>query len=344
MASQQGVCTNFSNCLKADNKEKISIPMGSDFVCPECGKDLTPTQNGTGGIIRGFKKTLIASVVTALIALTAWGIYQLVPEPIPTGTVKGINNPTTQGEKIVVNVSGEHKKGMKEMLFEILDPQNKSLKKEVWNESGSKASHELSLKTDDWEIGTYQYSFRVKNISDKSFEIKGNFKLISKTGLSDLPPTPTVPGNGSSDPGSLGGAKVPMEAKLNFQQGMTYSERQNYNNAIKEFTLAIEKYPNYAVAYSNRAGAYIRQKKYNIALEDLNRAVQIEQNNPEIYYNLMALHSIEKRIDLALYALDKCLKYGFNNYDALRKDSDLANLRKNTEYWETLEKHKIFLK
>jgi len=341
MASQQGVCTNFSNCLKADNKEKISIPMGSDFVCPECGKDLTPIQNGTGGIIRPFKKPLIASVVTAL---TVWGIFQLVPESLPTGIVKGINNPTTQGEKIIINVSGEHKKGLKEMLFEVLDPQNKSLEKKVWNESGSKASHELSLKTDDWEIGTYQYSFRVKNISDKSFEIKGNFKLISKTGLSVPPPTPTVPGNGSSDPGNLSGARVPSEAKLNFQQGMTYAKLKDYENAITEFTFAIDKYPNYAVAYSNRASMYIRQKKYNIALENLNRAVQIEQNNPEIYYNLMALHSIEKRIDLALYALDKCLKYGFNNYDALRNDSDLANLRKDTEYRKTLEKHKIFLK
>ncbi|MCK7504970.1 MAG: hypothetical protein MZV70_13420 [Desulfobacterales bacterium] len=40
---------------------------------------------------------------------------------------------------------------------------------------------------------------------------------------------------------------------------------KDYDNAIKEFTVAIQKYPAYDVAYSNRAVAYMQQKKFNKA-------------------------------------------------------------------------------
>jgi Flp pilus assembly protein TadD, contains TPR repeats len=75
-------------------------------------------------------------------------------------------------------------------------------------------------------------------------------------------------------------AKLTPEAKQHLQQGMTYAAlaqgnpktaSENYENASMEFSRAIELYPNYAEAYSNRGVAYMQQKKYNKALEDLKR-------------------------------------------------------------------------
>ncbi len=43
-------------------------------------------------------------------------------------------------------------------------------------------------------------------------------------------------------------------------------------------------------------------------------------------------------------SLDKYFEYGFNDYDALQKKTDLAKLRKQSEYKTILQKHKIFLK
>jgi len=42
-------------------------------------------------------------------------------------------------------------------------------------------------------------------------------------------------------------------------------------------------------------------------------------------------------------ALDAALANGFQNYDALRKDPELLNLRKSPEWRKTLEKYKVFL-
>ena len=135
-----------------------------------------------------------------------------------------------------------------------------------------------------------------------------------------------------------------VEAKLNLQQGMNYVKAKDYDNAIKEFTVAIEKYPDYAVAYSNRAIAYMQQKKFNKAMDDLKKASEIAPNDPMVYYNLTSLYSLQNQLDRALDSLDKALELGFNDYDSLRNDPDLNNLRKHPEYRKVLEKYKVFIR
>lgn len=152
---------------------------------------------------------------------------------------------------------------------------------------------------------------------------------------------PAQIGKGSTDPTSQ--AAVPTEAKLSLQQGMNYLRSHDYDNAIKEFTVAIQKYPGYDVAYSNRAVAYMQQHKFNKALDDLKKAEEINPNNPTVHYNFVALYSLQKQLDRALDSLDRALELGFNNYDALRTDTDLNNVRKHPEFRKILEKHKVFI-
>lgn len=154
-------------------------------------------------------------------------------------------------------------------------------------------------------------------------------------------PPPAQLGKGSTDP--VAQTEIPVEAKLNMQQGMNYLKLHDYDNAIKEFTIAIQKYPNYDVAYSNRAVSYMQQKKFNKAMDDLKEAVRINPKNPTVHYNFVALYSLQNQIDRALDSLDRCLELGFNNYDALRSDTDLNNVRKHPEFRRICEKYKVFI-
>lgn len=165
------------------------------------------------------------------------------------------------------------------------------------------------------------------------------------------PPQPTPP-TGGTPPAQLGKgstapvaqAEIPTEAKLNMQQGMNYMRGKDWGNAIKEFTVAIQKHPAYDVAYSNRAVAHMQQKKFNKAMDDLKEAEKINPRNATMHYNFVALYSLQNQLDRALDSLDRCLELGFNNYDALRVDSDLNNVRKHPEFRKILEKHKVFIK
>lgn len=136
---------------------------------------------------------------------------------------------------------------------------------------------------------------------------------------------------------------VPTEAKLNLQQGMNYMRARDFDNAIREFSIAIEKYPDYDVAYSNRSVAYMQQRKFNKAMDDLKKAEEINPNNPIVHYNFVSLYSLQNQLDRALDSLDRALELGFSDYDALRKDPDLRNVRKHPEFKKILEKYKVFI-
>lgn len=145
-----------------------------------------------------------------------------------------------------------------------------------------------------------------------------------------------------------------QEVKAHLKQGMSYVSiaknatskgirNENINNAIAEFSNAISKDPNYADAYSNRAGAYMLQNKNNKALDDLKKAKEIKPDSASIRYNLACVHSIMGNVDYGLDELDAALGAGFSDYDMLRKDTDISNLRKHKEFKKILEKHKVFI-
>ncbi|MDD2926090.1 MAG: tetratricopeptide repeat protein [Rhodoferax sp.] len=118
---------------------------------------------------------------------------------------------------------------------------------------------------------------------------------------------------------------------------------ENIDNALKEFSLAIQKDPKYAEAYSNRAVAYMQQKKFNKAEDDLRQAKELAPDSPSVRYNYASLHSLKGNVDLALDEIDAALTKGFTDYDALRLDPDLVNVRKHPEFRKILEKHKVFI-
>jgi tetratricopeptide (TPR) repeat protein len=78
-----------------------------------------------------------------------------------------------------------------------------------------------------------------------------------------------------------------------------YIREESIDNAVKEFSLAIQKDPGYAEAYSNRAAAYMLQRKFNKADEDLRKAKELSPNSPSVRYNYASLHSLRGNVDLA---------------------------------------------
>lgn len=157
----------------------------------------------------------------------------------------------------------------------------------------------------------------------------------------------------SAATGSARSYEPSSEVKEHVKQGLTHVSAaknarnkalfdENIDNALKEFSLAIEKAPDYAEAYSNRGAAFMQQRKYNKALEDLKKAKELKPDSPSICYNLACLYSLTGDVDFGLDELDAALANGFNDYDSLRRDSDLNRLRKHPEFTKVLEKYKIF--
>jgi phosphate transport system substrate-binding protein len=90
---KQGICTNFGNCTKADDpdrlKHPLQIPEGADLVCPQCGASLTPIGKGPLNVLLP-ALLIFAFLIVCGIGVGAW--YLLKPKPasvaaaIPTAT------------------------------------------------------------------------------------------------------------------------------------------------------------------------------------------------------------------------------------------------------------------
>lgn len=68
MATRQGKCTNFGNCEVADHQKVVPVPQGADFVCPECGRELTEIRVAAAGN----KNALFGGVIVVLLLSAAF--------------------------------------------------------------------------------------------------------------------------------------------------------------------------------------------------------------------------------------------------------------------------------
>lgn len=148
-----------------------------------------------------------------------------------------------------------------------------------------------------------------------------------------------------------------MEPSVNsyraFDRAMLLIRTGDMGSAHKELTFAIEKSPNYASAYSNRALVNHHLGNKTRALDDFNKAISIEPSNPLWRYQLAAYYSLNNQVDIGLDTLEKALSLGFAKSDntqinALKfgdaGDADLDNLKKRKkEYCNLLERNGKFL-
>lgn len=156
------------------------------------------------------------------------------------------------------------------------------------------------------------------------------------------------------------------EASNAYDSGLQFAQSRMYDQAISSFEKAIQKYdaaqvinaslrrslrkpmdPKHALAMMNM-GVCNMQKGQDFhprarrQIEDA--AKQPEgRNNPLIWYNVMAIRTLMGDHLDALDALDRALDLGFDNFDALRTDEDLYELRRKPGWRKTLEKHGVFL-
>jgi len=70
-----------------------------------------------------------------------------------------------------------------------------------------------------------------------------------------------------------------------YNRANAYVEKGNDNKAIEDFTAAIELDPEAVRALINRANAYARKADFELAVADFNAAVKLDPNQSKIYLN-----------------------------------------------------------
>ncbi|WMJ72116.1 tetratricopeptide repeat protein [Cytophagaceae bacterium ABcell3] len=113
-----------------------------------------------------------------------------------------------------------------------------------------------------------------------------------------------------------------------FNDGNMKSNNGDYEGAIKDFTLAINKNPNDYESYTNRGADYAAIGRYKEAISDYNKAVELNPSNIMAYFNRGNLKSKLNDFNGAIEDYNQAIKLkgGENLYVEIH-DNDFLGIR-----------------
>lgn len=102
----------------------------------------------------------------------------------------------------------------------------------------------------------------------------------------------------------MAGAVYGQNAKKYFKTGIEFVESGNHQDAIAQFTKALEINPEYTDAYLARAESYLAEKQLDKALEDCDRAKVFAPRDEQIFLLSGSIHLEMESYELALNDLN----------------------------------------
>jgi len=97
------------------------------------------------------------------------------------------------------------------------------------------------------------------------------------------------------------------------KNGDDYADQGKWNEAVAEYTKAIEIAPKLAEAYNNRASAYTENGDYAKAIADCNKVIEMDPESVVAYYNRSIAYLYNRQYENALNDCDKILEMGLNS-------------------------------
>ncbi|UCH51035.1 MAG: tetratricopeptide repeat protein [Chloroflexota bacterium] len=91
-------------------------------------------------------------------------------------------------------------------------------------------------------------------------------------------------------------------------RGMALANEGQWEEAISEFSEAIELYPDYAMAYNNRGWAYSELGQYDRAIIDYDKAIVLNPKLAVAYSNRGSAHKKKDELELAIADLNRAIK------------------------------------
>ena len=122
----------------------------------------------------------------------------------------------------------------------------------------------------------------------------------------------------------------PNNAAAYINRGVAYGEKGEHKLAIRDYTTAIKLNPDFANAYNNRGYTYVEKGEADLAIKDLNKAIEIDCNFAEAYNNRGYAYCERDEINSAINDFTKALELNQDFAEAYNNRGAAYN--KKSEY------------
>ncbi len=99
----------------------------------------------------------------------------------------------------------------------------------------------------------------------------------------------------------------PQNARQYFRAGMTFVQSGKYNDAVDQFSRALEADPEFVQAYIERSKSLEATGRLGEAADDLSRAATFEHKDPALFFNAARLYFLLGNHKEALEWINKCI-------------------------------------
>ncbi len=127
----------------------------------------------------------------------------------------------------------------------------------------------------------------------------------------------------------------PGNPEMHYDLGNLYYKKRKLDEAIYHYQKSLSLQPDAVQVLNNLAIAYMTKKEHEKAVSTFNRMAELQPDNAGIYYNIACIYSRQNKIEKSLESLKKAIEKGYDNWDLIKTDKDLENIR-NSLYYEKL--------
>jgi tetratricopeptide (TPR) repeat protein len=172
-------------------------------------------------------------------------------------------------------------------------------------------------------IGHYREALRLKPDYALAYNNLQIALAKQRQGKQALARTQKAPGSEFEDPAS------------NYRFGNSYRSEGNLDKAIEEYKKALSLQPGFIDAMNNLALVYVSRGEYDKALPLYMRMMELQPDSYVAYYNTACLYARKREIEESITWLKRAVNKGFKDWDYLKTDKDLENIR-TTSYFKQL--------
>ena len=131
----------------------------------------------------------------------------------------------------------------------------------------------------------------------------------------------------------------PDSVELHFELGNLYFQKSDTAQAAQWYKKALDLNPKFIPALNNLALVTAANKEYYKALTVFLDILNYAPEDAETHYNIACMYARLKRVDEAIEWLQKALDKGYTNWESIKKDSDLDNIRDSSAYRDLISGH-----
>jgi len=129
----------------------------------------------------------------------------------------------------------------------------------------------------------------------------------------------------------------PQNPKLYYQLGELYMMKGIFTNAVENYEKALSILPKFPQALRQIAVVHSLHGDHDTAIAYLKKVVELTPDDPDAHYNLACMYSLAGNIDESVSWLKKAIEKGFDEWELLKKDSDLGSIRMTQFYRELMQ-------